>query len=247
MTRPLHRLSPRQADAYRRDGYLIVKGVFDAATIATMTAECDRLWATVSATRDNPRVQWRGRLEGGEVADRLDPVLDVSPPFDALAHDARLVEVAGDVLDGTAKVFKCKLITKRPGTLGYKMHQDYPYWEFLGVPADDFVNVLVAFDRFDPASGATEVFTGLHHGRIPPPPDAPHDTDESLVDASRGVLIELEPGDVALFHSMAPHRSAANLGAHDRRGLFLTYVPAKHEEIESRYERGRIDRAGGTR
>lgn len=242
MTSPLHRLSREQADSYRRDGYVIVKGLFDATTIASMTRECDRLWASLPATRDNPRVQWRGLLTGGEIADRIDPVLDVSPLFNALANEGRLLEVAADTLDGTAAVFKCKLITKRPGTLGYKMHQDYPYWEFLGAPAEDFVNVLVAFDRFDAASGTPEVFPGLHHQRIPPPPDAPYDTDETLVDTSRGVLIGLEPGDVALFHSLAPHRSAHNRGQHDRRGLFLTYVPSRNESLRERYERGQVDR-----
>lgn len=242
MTSPLHRLSREQEDSYWRDGYVIVKRLFDATTIASMTRECDRLWTSVPATRDNPRVQWRGLLAGGEIADRIDPVLDVSPLLNALANESHLREVAADALDGTAVVFKCKLITKRPGTLGYMMHQDYPYWEFLGAPAEDFVNVLVAFDRFDAANGATEVFPGLHRERIPSPPDAPYDADETLVDTSRGVLIELEPGDVALFHSMTPHRSAPNRGQHDRRGLFLTYVPSRHEGLQERYERGRVDR-----
>jgi ectoine hydroxylase-related dioxygenase (phytanoyl-CoA dioxygenase family) len=235
-------LSPQQIDSYRRDGYLIVKGVFDAGKVSQLQNECERLWATVPATRDNPRVQWRGLIDGGEIADRIDPVLDVSPLFAALARDKGLVAMASGVLDGSAMVFKCKLITKRPGTLGYKMHQDYPYWEFLGAPADDYVNVLVAFDPFDAKSGATEVFPGLHHERVPPPPDAPHDADEARVDTSRGVLIVLEPGDVALFHSMAPHRSGPNRGERARRGLFLTYVSSRHEGLEERYERGRIDR-----
>ncbi len=243
MTPNSQALTRQQVETYHRDGYLIVRGVLDAATVVQLHDECDRLWATIPAHRDNPRVQWRGRVDGGEVADRIDPVLDISPVYDRLARDERLIAIAAGALDGTATVFKCKLITKRPGTLGYKMHQDYPYWEFLGAPANDFVNVLVAFDPFDAANGATEVFPGLHHERIPPPPDAPHDADESLVDTSLGVLIELEPGDVALFHSMTPHRSGPNRDERDRRGLFLTYVPAKHREMQERYEQGRIDRA----
>jgi ectoine hydroxylase-related dioxygenase (phytanoyl-CoA dioxygenase family) len=243
MTHPPRVLSPQQVDAYRHDGHLIVKRVFDAAKVSQLADECERLWATVPVSRDNPRVQWRGLVGGGEIADRIDPVLDVSPLYDALARNEKLVGMAADVIDGSAMVFKCKLITKRPGTLGYKMHQDYPYWEFLGAPADDYVNVLVAFDSFDPASGATEVFPGLHHARVPAPPGEPHDADESQMDTSRGVLIELAPGDVALFHSMAPHRSGPNRGERARRGLFLTYVSARHDGLQERYQRGRIDRA----
>jgi ectoine hydroxylase-related dioxygenase (phytanoyl-CoA dioxygenase family) len=225
---------------YRRDGYLVLPRRFPAAQVSDWLRECDRLWATVRVERDNARVQWRALIDGGDIADRIDPVLDISPLFQALAYDPSLVSAAADALDGTADVFKAKLIAKRPGTVGYKMHQDHPYWEFLGAPPDDYVNVLVAFDTFDRASGATEVFPGLHRSRVPAPPDQPLDADESRMDTSAGVLIELEPGDVALFHSMIPHRSAPNHGARQRRGLFLTYIASRHRGLMERYHRDRI-------
>jgi ectoine hydroxylase-related dioxygenase (phytanoyl-CoA dioxygenase family) len=190
--------------------------------------------------RDNPRVQWRGALAGGEIADRIDPVLDVSPLFHALAHDGPLVEMASSALDDAAVVFKAKLIVKRPGTLGYTMHQDHPYWESLGAPADAYVTVVVAFDRFEAANGAVEVFPGQHHSRVPAPPHEPLDADESRMDTSGGVLIEQAPGDVAFFHSLIPHRSAPNRSPRARRGLFVTYLASRHGGLSERYHRGRI-------
>jgi ectoine hydroxylase-related dioxygenase (phytanoyl-CoA dioxygenase family) len=242
MTRRSPMLEPPEVEAYWRDGHVIVKGLFDRQEVLAWRSECDRLWASVPADRGNPRVQWRGRVGGGEIADRIDPVLDISSVFDALSRDPRLIAAASCLLDGTAIPFRSKLITKRPGTAGYGLHQDYPYWERLGLPADDYVNATIAFDLFDPASGTLEVFPGLHRERVPPPPGAPLDADEAFVEGRPSLLLVLEPGDVVLFHSLIPHRSGPNRGSNSRRGLFLTYVPERYPGLLERYERERIDR-----
>ena len=242
MTLPRPALTPAEIEAYRREGWTIARGAFGPSDVASWIAECDRIWSSVAVDRSNPRVQWRKTENGDEIADRIDPVLDISPVYAALVADARLVAGASILLDGTAAPFKAKLITKRPGTAGYGLHQDYPYWEMLGLSAGEFVNALVAFDRFDAASGSPELFAGLHHANAPAPPGSPYDTDETVVAGRRGTLLELEPGDVAFFHSRTPHRSAPNRGTHSRRGLFLTYVPSRHAGLNDRYEQVRVDR-----
>ena len=235
-------LTPAEVEGYRREGFVIRPRFFDESAAERWRAESDRLWEEVSADLAAPRVQWRACTDGGRIADRIDPVLDISPPYRELAEDPTLLGAAALLLDGSAAVFKSKLITKRPGTAGYGLHQDYPYWEMLGLPADDYVNVLVAFDRFDAESGATEAFPGLHRRKGPPAPGAPLDTDDAFVEGGSAVLFELEPGGIVFFHSLLPHRSAPNRGARPRRGLFLTYLPARHAGLDERYERVRLDK-----
>ena len=242
MNRPARPLSPSEVDAYQHDGHVVLEGLFAADEVSSWVQECERLWATVRVERDNPRVQWRGLVDGGEIPDRIDPVLDISPVYDALSRDPRLIAAAGRLLDGTATPFKAKLITKRPGTLGYGMHQDYPYWELLGLPASDYVNALVAFDPFEGENGSTELFTGMHHVHLPAPTGSPLDTDESVLQGRPSVMLTLAAGDVVLFHSLTPHRSGPNRGTHSRRGLFLTYVPARYPNLNDRYERVRLDK-----
>lgn len=225
--------------AYHEDGFVTVRGVLSSVETADLAAECDRLWSLVPTDHSDPRVQWRGHVDGTTVADRIDPVLDISPPFDRIARDPWLLAAAERVLGEPAAVFKAKLITKQPGTMGYGMHQDYPYWEFLGAPARDYLTAFVAIDRFDAASGATEMFRGYHGAHLPPPPEDPLDTDEKHIDLRRGALIDLAPGDVTFMHSLTPHRSAPNRSEHSRRVLILTYVAARHSELAARYERGR--------
>ena len=236
------RLAPAEVDAYRRDGFVVARGLLDPAEVQSWMRETDRLWASLPVDRSNARIHWRGQAGGGEVPDRIDPILDISPLFAALARDSRLAGCAGQLLDGTAVPFRSKVITKRPGTLGYGLHQDYPYWEHLGLSPEAYVNVIVAFDRFDAASGSPELFPGLHHGRVPPPAANPFDADESRVEGRPSVILELGGGDVAFFQALTPHRSGPNRAEHPRRGLFLTYVPSRYPELEARYVTERVDR-----
>ena len=44
------------------------------------------------------------------------------------------------------------------------MHQDFPYWAPLGIPADDLLTLQVSIDRGGRAdNGAVELFARLHH------------------------------------------------------------------------------------
>jgi hypothetical protein len=226
-------LSPAQLDAYRRDGFVHVQHVFEDADITRWRAEGDRLWQLVDDKAS--RVQWRGHDKQGNIADRIDPVMDISPEFERLAADPRLRRIAADAIGDRVNILKAKLIMKRPGTSGYGLHQDYPYWEFLGVPADSIAVVVIPLDVSNAQSGAIEFFPGRHDERIAPPKDNPFDTEPSKVDLSTGVCLELEPRDVALFHPLTPHRSAPNRSDHSRRALYYTYAGAEHGDLVEQY------------
>jgi ectoine hydroxylase-related dioxygenase (phytanoyl-CoA dioxygenase family) len=226
-------LSQTQVDAYWQDGFVAARGVFDDADVARWCAECDRLWTSVDET--NPRVQRRGHGKNGDIADRLDPVMDLSPEFDRLARDPRATSVAAAAIGADVAILKAKLIMKRPGTMGYDLHQDYPYWDFIGVQADDIVIVVIPLDVSDAKSGAIEFFPRRHRERIAPPENDPLDTDPSLIDLSTGVCLALEPRDILLFHPLTPHRSGPNQSDHSRKALYYTYARSTHGNLYDRY------------
>jgi ectoine hydroxylase-related dioxygenase (phytanoyl-CoA dioxygenase family) len=235
-------LTPGQVADYRRDGYVVAGSILGEAEVERLRQECDRVWASVPVAAGNPRVQWRGHLDGTQVADRLDPVADLSPVLESLTLDPRLLALAGTLLGDVPILFKDKVIMKRPGTLGYGMHQDYPYWEYLGVAAGDYVTLFLPLDAFDAVSGSIEMFPGLHDRRIPPPPEDSLDSDERCMDLSRGRVLALAPGDVVLMHSLTPHRSAPNRSPRNRRVLIFTYTRACHTGLRARYAQGQRPR-----
>lgn len=226
-------LSADELAAYRRDGFVVARGILSGAEVEALHREAARLWRDAGADPDRPGVFWRKHETLGRVADRLDPVRTISEPYAAIARDARMTGLAADVLGARAAFFKDKLIMKPPGVFGYGLHHDYAYWADLGATADEFVTLFVALDPSDAASGALELFPGLHRRTLAAHPDDPLDIDPSSVEGERSVMPTLAAGDVLLFHGLVPHRSAPNRSEHSRRVYIVTYMHERHA--------GRID------
>ena len=87
-----------------------------------------------------------------------------------------------------------------------------------------FLTVIVAIDAADASNAATEVFLGYHNqGCLTPRDGMYHQLSDDAVDLSKGVVLELAPGDIAMFSGYTPHRSGPNRWSQGRRFLYLSY------------------------
>lgn len=219
-------LPPEQVNAYHRDGFHVVRGVFPPEEIAELTAEAERVFAREDLKdSDNIRCRWSNHYETGECRfDCFDPVIDLSPLCGRIAHDPRILEIVSELYGEPACLFKDKLIFKPPGAKGYDLHQDYISWKSF---PRSFVTVIVAIDSSSSANGATEVFPGYHtRGCLTPEDGQYHQLPADVVDAAKGVPLELHPGDLAVFSGFTPHRSGPNTSSQWRRLLYLSYNAA---------------------
>jgi hypothetical protein len=208
---------------YHADGFVIVRGVFDATRVAELAVEAQRILArTDLIDTDNIRCRWQNHVDTGECrSDCFDPVIDLSEACARAARDPRLLAIMGALYGEPACLFKDKLIFKAPGALGYKLHQDYIGWKAFPT---SFATAIVAIDAADASNGATEVFPGYHtQGCLTPKDGNYHQLPDDAVDLSKGVVLELAPGDVAIFSGYTPHRSAPNRSSQSRRLLYLSY------------------------
>ncbi|HWA99950.1 MAG TPA: phytanoyl-CoA dioxygenase family protein [Pirellulales bacterium] len=230
---PLGSLSPDQVRQYEINGYLILRGVFAPDEIAALEAEASALWwrKDLVDTR-NIRCRWQDHVGTGECTfECFDPVIDIAPVCERIARDPRILDALASVYGCRAWLFKDKLIFKPPGVRGYGLHQDYIAWPTF---PRSFITVLVAIDAADGDNGATEVFPGCHHGGSLSPEDGMyHELPLSAVDERRGVKLDLQPGDIALFGAFTPHRSAPNRSERWRRQLYLSYN-ADHDGGDAR-------------
>ena len=217
-------LAPGQAEAYAAEGFVVLRRLFDPREIAAAAVEADGLLETRRDLIDtkNLRCRWQPSVITGECQfECFDPVIDLSPACRRLAEDGRLLAALAGLYGEAACLFKDKLIYKPPGVKGYGLHQDWIGWP--GFPRS-FLTVLVPFDRADADNGATEVFPGYHRmGSLSPADGEYHELPLEMIDESKGVLLELEPGDVAVFGGFTPHRSAPNHSGRWRRQLYLSY------------------------
>ena len=212
-----------QVAQYHADGFLVVRQVFSADRIAELDAEAARLQQrTDLIDTNNIRCRWQNDVNTGECRfDCFDPVIDLSAVCERTARDPRLLDIVGALYGERACLFKDKLIFKAPGTVGYKLHQDYISWTSFPTT---FLTAIVAIDPADAANGATEVFSGYHRqGCLTPRDGMYHQLPEEAVDGSTGVVLDLAPGDVAIFSGYTPHRSGPNRSPQWRRLLYLSY------------------------
>jgi len=139
----------RHADAYHHDGFVVVQALFDRDAVAGWQAECERLWHDEQlADPESFRVDSRKTLRGASIAERMDPVTDVSPVFATLARHPDILGIGAVLLGEEPVLFKDKLIFKMPGTTGYPLHQDFAYITDFGFSGDRLDSEIHAAQSF---------------------------------------------------------------------------------------------------
>lgn len=216
---------PSLRPQWERDGFVIVRRLFDLAAIAEAGRDADRVRDEHACLVDtkNIRCRWQDNVFTGECQfDAFDPIIDLSPVCRTLAHDPRLFELLADLYAEPACLFKDKLIYKLPGAKGYGLHQDWIAWERF---PRSFLSVLVPLDPADEANGCTLVYPGRHNaGPLTPTDGTYRELPAGTVDEATAVPLVLEPGDVAVFGGFTPHRSNPNLSDRPRRQLYFSYT-----------------------
>lgn len=221
-------------DLYTRRGFAILRSFFSLEETDAFRAEADRVAALDGLCGD----PLRGLIRtGAPRRDRVDPVLDVSPLFAAVATGPRLLGLASEILGGEAQLLKDKLILKPPGATGYGVHQDVPYWHELGGDTSDAMSVAVCIDHCTEENGAVEFAPGFHD-RLLTVPGVAADPDESLFPSFD--MAVAEPGDIVIFTGLTPHRSGGNRSDACRRMLFLTYSRDERPNLYEQYQRLRL-------
>ena len=208
---------------FHSNGFVKVPAIFSPEEVSELRGEACRLFQrTDLIDSDNIRCRWQNHDETGECRfDCFDPVIDLSPIMEKLARDSRIIGAVSALYGEPACLFKDKLIFKPPHAVGYGLHQDYISWESF---PESFVTVIVAIDRSDAANGATEVFPGYHKlGCLSAKDGMYHELTGDQVDLSKGVALELDPGDIAIFSGFTPHRSEPNRSDQWRRLAYLSY------------------------
>jgi hypothetical protein len=208
---------------YWSKGYIFLRGLFRQEEVRAWSDECDRLLKQDWVVPQNMRTPFnRNSIVYPE---RIDPVVDASPLFQDLVRDQRIVDIIRDIFDATPILFKDKLIFKAPGVHGYTLHQDQAWWQLC--PADDILSVSIQIDGANADNGCIELVDTQHDRmRTPIGVNANFDRYEDIMEEFAQYeckKMETIPGDVLIFHSLAPHCSSTNVSDSFRRSLYLTY------------------------
>ena len=219
-------MSPENINAYKQQGYVILKHFCSAA-------EIERLYSTAvtdSAMTNNALDLNDQSGKKTKLSLWFTPGDDV---FGYLSRSKKMVECVEQLLGGESAIchFHSKLMQKQPKVGGaWEWHQDYGYWyknQFMF--PDEMISVMVALTAANKANGCLQVIRGSHklgrvnHGFAGEQVGADMVMVNNALKTMELVYAELEPGDALFFHSNLLHRSEANLSDHARWSVISCY------------------------
>lgn len=227
---------------FRRRGYAVVRGVFDAREVAEIARAFDRILAQGLA---HPKSFRHGNVFFRSVPDPgLGRILRymqwpsyVDPVLDAVRKDARMLEVVRPLIGDDLKQIINQMHWKPPGAamVEFGYHQDIRFRRPRSAyrePGESYVQTGIAVDPHGRENGAMIMFPESHlrgelalgEGRVMDRPLDEADLLKAGIDPVTAEVLTLEPGDVALWHLFTVHGSGANGSAIDRRLYINGYV-----------------------
>ncbi len=216
-------LDSQQAADFNRDGYLIVRGLFDAEEAAIL---CE------AARADNALQQHAHGIEDGEGGKAHLALWNKAGEdlWGAIARCERVVNAMEQLLGDEVYHYHSKMSIKEPRTGGaWAWHQDYGYWYQNGCLFADMASAFIAVDPNTRANGCLQVLKGSHkmgrieHGRFGEQTGADPERVAAAERIMELVYVELAPGDTLFFHSNTLHRSDQNKSEHPRWSLICCY------------------------
>ncbi len=219
-------LTKEQVEQFNRDGYLMIRGLFDAEEIDLLIriAKADPQMAQQAYERlDTSRGRSKLWITGSLGADI----------YSAFVRCRRIVDPMEQLLGGEVYHYHHKMMLKEPFVGGaWEWHQDYGYWYSNGCLFPDMASCLIAVDRATTENGCLQVIRGSHrmgridHGKTGEQTGADIKRVEEALRHLELVRCEMQPGTALFFHCNLLHRSDANLSPHPRWSLICCYNAA---------------------
>ena len=233
MINAMHELSP---DTFRRDGYLVVRGLVDRPSVdemrRTVLRALDPLQgpAEFEADAGYPGSPASRGAAGGHTPRRLLHAYSRGPVFRRWATAPELAATLRSVMRAEGiEMSQCHhncVMTKHPGfSSSTAWHQDIRYWSF---DAPELVSVWIALGPEREENGALRVIPGSHRLHLDRGRFDRHlflrpeiGENRELIDTAS--LVELEAGDALFFHCRLFHAAGKNASREVKLSAVFTY------------------------
>jgi hypothetical protein len=246
-----YRVTVSEYVSFRRDGYLIARGLVLGEHVAEISTHCDDLFAG--------RVAWEGFAVDPKASDDERDKQLLRVHMGHLHHELweryllypRVLDVVEALMGPDVLALQTMLFRKGPGSNGQGFHQDSFY---IPTFPDTLVGAWIAIDRADEENGCLWVGAGSQNEPIYPPESGygygdaglegiphvrnvgGHQNDDSDPENTLRPMamhyaetpVVLDPGDVVFFGGHLFHRSLKNRSAgRTRRALVNHYCNAR--------------------
>jgi ectoine hydroxylase-related dioxygenase (phytanoyl-CoA dioxygenase family) len=220
-------LTQEQIDFFALNGYVAYGPMLDAAEVAELREEYDRVFA--EAERDGRFRNLSGDAGSGEAPQRMLQIMQMcerSLPFRRLLYHPRILDAVQSLLGPNLMLFHDQALYKPARTGGPILwHQDNAYWRCA--PAN-LVSCWLTLDDVDEANGAMQVIPGSHLRPVH------HETSvvtNALLESNlegreaEAHVVELPAGGCMFHHCQTLHHTAPNRTERPRRAFAIHFMP----------------------
>jgi ectoine hydroxylase-related dioxygenase (phytanoyl-CoA dioxygenase family) len=218
-------IGAKEAEFYRENGYLLVKGVIPKADVKVMREGVERIIQRAALAKKDANHAWQGDYLPKEELKKL-----VLKGFhDVHYHDAsfmramthpNMVAVLTHLIGPNVHVHHSKMLVKPPENgAAFPMHQDYPYFPHA---KHTMLAASLHLDDADEENGCLHVIPGSHK-QGPIPHVGMHYLNHKEYPISMGTPCPAEAGDVLFFNYLTIHGSGPNRSERTRRNVLFQY------------------------
>ncbi len=221
-TGPFRILTAEQAQAYNRDGFVVLDNVFDDATIDSLAAELDPLEEQRTAELRAPQESARSISRPDEITFNAHVVLH-SEQARAFTRQPFFADITFDLLGPDVRLYWDQTVYKKPGNPeDFPWHQDNGY---TFTEPQQYLTCWVALSDANEANGCPWVLPGAHRRGT----YAHRWTDLGFA-CTQGhpeerVCAPVNKGGVVVFSSLTPHMTGPNLTDQLRKTYIVQFAP----------------------
>ncbi len=225
---PFRLVNEQQARQYDEEGFFVLRGAFDQATVSRAIAEIDPFEArTAEFLRTQP-----DQTMFIATADAITFVINLVLLSDWLKEFCSGPVFAGlchDLIGPEARLYWEQAVYKKPAPeREFPWHQDNGY---TYIEPQAYLTCWVALCDADEDNGCPWVVPGMHRSGT-----LSHELTplgwRCLTEAPEGVPVPVKAGDIAVFSSLTPHRTGPNRTAQIRKSYIVQFAPDGAERID---------------
>jgi hypothetical protein len=249
-THPRYPVSVDEYVRFRRDGFLVVRGLVSRTEVQELNDHTDGVMTGDIPVPGLPPIdQSQPLAERRKLWDRLHMAHRAIPIHERFLLHPRIIDVLEALIGPDVLALQTMLFFKQPGQAGQGYHQDSYY---IPTQPDTLCGAWLALDPATEENGCLWFTVGSQHEPIYPDGDGASPNGDRLLDdiglicsasnpdTSKNTLskiaakypgsevkVEAEPGDVVFFGGHILHRSHTNRATYSRRAFVGHYCNAR--------------------
>lgn len=219
---PFRALTDAQAAQFDRDGFVVLDGVFDAATIGAVRDEIDGFEAELEAALRTVEGERVSIAEAGAITFTTHLVTRSERLKDFASHRV-FADLCADLIGPDANLYWDQAVYKKPEKpRRFPWHQDNGY---SFVEPQQYLTCWVALTDATLENGCPQVARGCHvdgtlaHEYVDPL------GFECFSDPGDVAVAEVGAGGIVVFSSLTPHLTGPNTTGETRKAYILQYAP----------------------